>query len=246
MATLQNDDLSLPALQLQTLVRSTPLAHEAELAGFLRWDGRLRADSTDAALYEVWLRQICLRLGAAVFPADGERYSDLSPRLALAMLGRPEPALFGSEPTAGRDRLLIDALRAAQQYLAQQLGPDMAQWSWGRLHTMRMRHPLDQQPGAMALMDPGPVPRPGDGFTVNATDAGKSWEQVDGASYRQILDAGDWDRSIAINTPGQSGQPSSAHYADLLPLWAAGQYFPLSYSRAAVEANTTDRLLLLP
>ncbi len=73
-----------------------------------------------------------------------------------------------------------------------------------------------------------------------------SWEQVEGASYREILDTSDWDQSVAINTPGQSGQPGSRHYADLMPLWDAGRYFPLIYSRKAVEENTIDRLLLQP
>ena len=112
---------------------------------------------------------------------------------------------------------------------------------------MRFRHALDQQPGASALLDLGPLPRPGDGYTVNATGREwKSWDQTGGASYREILDTSDWDHSLAVNTPGQSGQPGSPHYADLMPLWDAGRYFPLAYSRKAVEENTVDRLLLEP
>ena len=96
-------------------------------------------------------------------------------------------------------------------------------------------------------MDLGPVPRPGDEYTVNATgfrDGG--FEQGSGASYREVLDTSDWDRSVAVNTPGQSGQPESPHYSDLLPLWRDGKYFPLLYSRPAVESETVDRLVLQP
>ena len=46
---------------------------------------------------------------------------------------------------------------------------------------------------------------------------------ADGASYREILDVADWDRSIATNTPGQSGQAASRYYANLLPMWANGE-----------------------
>ena len=52
--------------------------------------------------------------------------------------------------------------------------------------------------------------------------------------------------SVAINVPGQSGQPGSKHYDDLLPLWSAGRYFPLRYSRSAVDAVTADVLTLEP
>jgi acyl-homoserine lactone acylase PvdQ len=67
-----------------------------------------------------------------------------------------------------------------------------------------------------------------------------------GASFREIIDLADWDRSVATSTPGQSGQPGSPHYGDLLPLWAEGRYFPLVFSREAVEANTVNRLVLQP
>jgi penicillin amidase len=82
---------------------------------------------------------------------------------------------------------------------------------------------------------------------VNATSfAADSWEQEDGASYREILDTGDWDRSLAVNTPGQSGQPLSEHYSDLLPLWDRGEYFQLIYSRERIEREVRDRLVLTP
>jgi penicillin amidase len=115
------------------------------------------------------------------------------------------------------------------------------------LHTVHFRHALDQQPGAKDLLDLGTLSRPGDEYTVNATGTdGDSWEQVSGASYREILDTSDWDQSVAVNTPGQSGQPGSPHYSDLMELWDAGHYFPLLYSRKAVESETTDRLVLQP
>ena len=93
----------------------------------------------------------------------------------------------------------------------------------------------------------GPLSRPGDEFTVNATAVpSDGWDQVDGASYRQILDTSNWDQSIAVNTPGQSGQPASAHYSDLAPLWDSGRYFPLAYSTAAVKNATLNTLILAP
>jgi penicillin amidase len=95
-------------------------------------------------------------------------------------------------------------------------------------------------------LDLGPLARPGDGNTVNATWVGKKFEQEGGASYREILDTADWDHSLVANTPGQSGQPGSSHYSDLLPLWDKGEYFPLLYSRKAVEKNARDRLMLAP
>ena len=54
------------------------------------------------------------------------------------------------------------------------------------------------------------------------------------------------DNSVATNVPGQSGQPGSEYYDNLLPLWEAYRYFPLVYSRAAVERETKHLLVLEP
>ena len=60
------------------------------------------------------------------------------------------------------------------------------------------------------------------------------------------MDFGDFDNSTATSVPGQSGQPGSEFYGNLLPLWGEGKYFPLLYSRAAVERGTTHTLWLKP
>ncbi len=247
MEELQSDITSLPALEFQKLVRSTPLKDDAALTGFLLWDGRLKRESSDAALYEVWFQQICFALAQRFSKAHSGHYNDLPPDTILRILTNPDKDLFGDDPGAGRNQILADTLRAARKELETTLGPAASQGSWGKLHTVHFRHALDQQPAAKDLLDLGPLSRPGDEYTVNATGAyGDSWEQVSGASYREILDTSDWDRSVAVNTPGQSGQPGSPHYADLMPLWDAGRYFPLLYSRKAVEGGTTDRLVLEP
>jgi penicillin G amidase len=89
------------------------------------------------------------------------------------------------------------------------------------------------------------VARGGDGNTINAT-GGTGYRQTSGASFREILDLADWDNSVATSAPGQSGQPGSPFYDNLLALWAAGKYFPLAYSRARVEQETAHVLMMIP
>jgi len=64
-------------------------------------------------------------------------------------------------------------------------------------------------------------------------------------SARFVTDVGDWNNSWASNSPGQSGDPRSPHYRDLFNDWAHDVYFPLLYERAAVEAATTERIVLV-
>ena len=93
----------------------------------------------------------------------------------------------------------------------------------------------------------GPAGKSGSGQTVGAAAyRSHDFRAVAGASFRMVLDVGNWDASLAVNSPGQSGDPASAHFRDLFPLWLAGEYFPLAYSRAAVERATERRIELVP
>ena len=93
----------------------------------------------------------------------------------------------------------------------------------------------------------GPLATPGSASTPRAqTYRASDFNVTAGASVRMVMDAGAWDNSMAINTPGQSGDPMSPHYRDLFPLWAAGSYVPLRYSRAAVEGDAEVVMKLTP
>ncbi len=248
MQELQNDVTSLPAIAFQKFLRTVPLRDDPQLSDFLRWDGKLTRDSADAALYEVWTRSIGKALGRKISTRNAQTYQDLPPDTLLRLLASPDADIFGADPKAQRDLMLAETLHVATQELERLMGPDRAHWRWGTLHQINFRHGLDQiSPDMAKLLDIGPLPRPGDGYTVNATwTSPNSWDQIDGASYRQILDTSDWDQSVAINTPGQSGQPGSDHYSDLAPLWDSGRYFPLVYSAAAVRNATANELILQP
>jgi penicillin amidase len=67
---------------------------------------------------------------------------------------------------------------------------------------------------------------------------------ADGATYREILDVSNWDRSMVTNVPGQSGQPESPFYGNLLQMFADDVYIPLVYSRERVEKEIAHRLTL--
>jgi penicillin amidase len=105
---------------------------------------------------------------------------------------------------------------------------------------VRLKHPLPQ-------FELAPHPRPGDADTVNSTGSSlTSFEQNAGASFRELLDLSDWDNSVAINSPGQSGHPEDSHADDLLTLWLEGKYFPLAYSRSAVNRLAEHHTIFEP
>ena len=60
------------------------------------------------------------------------------------------------------------------------------------------------------------------------------------------MEVGEWDEPLAMNSPGQSGDPASPHYSDLFHPWARDEAVPLLYSRRKVEAAAERRIVLRP
>ncbi|MBE9376265.1 penicillin acylase family protein [Saccharopolyspora sp. HNM0983] len=247
---LQNDQLSLPARRLTAVLRGLR-ARSAEQAAALRllgdWDHVESADSAAAALFEVWLSG---HLGPAFLRAAVPDAAELVERPdTAALLDELERPGTWLTDESERDELLLETLRTAHAELAGRLGPQQDAWQWGSLQHSYFPHPAS---GAVTLvqrgrLDVGPFPRGGSAATVNQSDYRTGdFRQINGPSLRIVLDVGDWDRSVAANTPGQSGRPGDPHYQDLAGGWSRGEYFPLAYTRGAVERIAEQRMLLVP
>jgi penicillin amidase len=128
-------------------------------------------------------------------------------------------------------------------------GEDPTQWKWGALHQIALAHPLaDHAQGDLAArMSLPSYPRGGSPFSPNNGWFGKAdFKVIGGASWRMVLDVGQWDAAVATNAPGQSGDPGSPFFANLLENWASDDAFPLLYTRRAVEEHTVERIALRP
>jgi penicillin amidase len=262
MVALQSDTRSVTARRVLALLAGLQSSNpklQAALEKLRGWDGRLDATSEAAALYQVWVYR---HLAPAVIasqvddPAlrqaildEGDLYDVFEGGSVEAWLSRLEdPDAWGrGDALAARNAVLFSSLASAVESTEVLLGEDWSTWRWGRLHHATLRHPLSAIADDATEFDVGPASRGGSGETVNSTAYSLGdFVQRYGASFRMVLDVGDWDRSIAMNTPGQSGDPGSPHYRDLFEDWARDESFPLLFSRERVEAAATRRILLRP
>jgi penicillin amidase len=209
---MQHDAFSATAAEARPLFEGWTADEESiewarqQIAG---WDCFFRRSSTAAALYMAWTREV----DEAVFDAVQRRASTDSGSM---------PAELQSGVSVGLDR--------AMARLTEELGPNRADWRWGRLNLATFEHPV------AAAYDLPTAEKSGGAGTVYAN----------GATFREIFDLADWDAGLATTAPGQSGQPGSPFYGDLIESWANGDYFPLAFSREAVVEVSEHRLLLRP
>ena len=251
MRTIQMDLGSLPAQETIRALAGLHLAREPAaglLAELRAWDGVLGAESRPAAIYEAFR----LTLTPLVFKdaLGGElytRYLERSEAWQLALLRLLRTPASGWWGARGRDAVVEEALVEAHALLTRHLGADRSRWTWGRLHTMRFVHPLGRIPGLAWIFNARAPQTGGDLFTVNNGGfAPDTFSQIIVASYRQIIDLADWDRSIAIHATGQSGLPFHGHYRDFVVLWASGRYHPMLFSRARIQQAADGTLTLAP
>ncbi len=258
---LQTDQLSLPWREVRAAVLNAldrPTA--AQPAKLLRdWDGVLAADSPAAALWSLLLLELDRRIVERHAPeattwALGAGFTPLVPHtlyalrrtghLARLIVEQPPGVLAGAWPDE-----IADALAAVHGRLRERFGNDPAGWAWGRARPLTLRHPLSARPPLDRVFNLGPFPIGGDANTV-AQASPDPVAPLEGltvaiASLRLAVDVGDWDASRYVLPSGQSGNPFSPHYADLLPLWQRGEGVSIPIGAPAVAAATVDTLDLV-
>jgi penicillin amidase len=246
---LQHDAVAWNAEQLVPLLvnlKANDPDVERARQQLVAWDKNMLRTSAAATIYFLWEQKALQQLVASKIPGPfAAEYVARGGDVLVPALTRPSNKWFEKPEAKGRDALLIAALEIAVKDLKEEFGADMAKWNWGAIHDATFKHPLAVNTDMAAMLNVGPIPRDGYGHTPFST-GGRGFTESVGATFREIMDVSDWDKSVGTSAPGQSGQPGSRHFSDLAKMWGDGRYFPLPYGDAAVQANAEATLTLTP
>jgi penicillin amidase len=134
--------------------------------------------------------------------------------------------------------LAARALEAAVARLAERLGPDPNAWRWAGPHVARFEHPLLRFVPLIGPRTRLEAATGGDEWTVSRGGTGpQGYAHVHGAGLRLVADLADLDRTLAIIATGQSGNPFTPHWGDLMPAWRDGGTLLLGRQPAGVSAE---------
>ncbi len=223
----------------------------------LEWNYRMDPDSTAALVFELavyHLLQIVFvdKLGPTANDFIGiPRLRELGggafsqqAAVRLAELLEQEESWWFGEGSAGqprtREEVLSLALKRAVLTMKEEISDDARRWHWGRLHQVFWRHPLGVLRPLRKLLNRGPFPVGGSASTINhqRIEYSLPLRTVTVAPlFRMIVDVANWDRSLFIHAPGQSGLPSHRFYDNLMHIWLEGDMIPMSFSREKVESS---------
>jgi penicillin amidase len=249
MRRLQTDVASLPARTLIPLLLELPLDPQlAQLQNkFSNWDQRLEPTSIEAGIYVAWEDEIQRLAHEKFVPENVKKHlGKLQLKRILDWIQKPKDSPFKSD--SSRNSFLMEAFKNAVGNLKKSLGEEPLQWQYGQeaYKHSSITHAL----GAVASsqyakkLNLPSLPRGGNAYTPGSTGSNK--RQSSGASFRMIVNTGDWDATIGTNAPGQSGNPDSPFYTNLYEDWAKDVYFPVYYSKEKIEEHLYKRTLLTP
>ena len=228
-AAIEADTLSLMAqrlVPLMTRIKPADAAGSEVIGRLRRWDFRMDRDEVEPLLFTVWLREFSRKV---LFNRLGEAargYWDLKPRVIEAVLTEREDWCEDpKQPThEGCAASLGGSLKAALARLCRAYGSDMRQWRWGNAHTAIFANPVfGRIPVLRDWLDLS-IPTSGGYDTLDRGpstigDEDHPFAQRFGAGLRTITDLAAPSDATMMITPGQSGNPLSGHFADLLSRW---------------------------
>lgn len=248
-------------LKKMRVLRARNEAQRRALLLISEWDGQMAEDSAGATLFTSWtshlnvifferMRKDYARSRGAdgllrqMMRNDNEEF--LERLLTVDDKGWCRKVGEGMADTC--DDLLYRALDGAIRELTRELGTDEADWRWGRLHKTEYTHfPFSKSkkmPGMPQVEDralTGFFDRSqsngGGGNTVNVAPVSfertTKYMQFVGPMYRQIVDLGAPSSSVFMQGTGQSGNPYSRHYDDLMQRHQQGDYILMDKRKMA-------------
>jgi penicillin amidase len=227
---LQNDNFNIRARELLPLlfaqVKSPNAAQSKALAALKSWNLVNSPESVGATIFENWVSTLQSCLWDDEFTTD-EKVPMSRPSMDRTIqLIKSEPAArwWDDTKTPAKESMsdiVMKSLQANVDTLAKQHGPQGPEWAWYKHKQTGVRHLI---PGMDALSRLN-IPIGGGGTIVNATTTktGPSWRLVVELSKEGK------PRAYGVYPGGQSGNPGSSHYDDLIDTWAKGELKPLLY-----------------
>ena len=247
MIDLQVDYFSYPSVYLIDLLNEVIDNENNFLSQYIRyidllndWDNKLLKNSVEAMIYVSWERTIIKLFHEEFVPEEVNELLSVQLYTIIDQISKME--------VNQKKSFLIETFIVSINNLKNKFGENIENWTYGQneYKHIKVKHPLEDivNDSIYKILSFKSYPRGGNGYTPNSTSSNLS--QSSGASFRVIIDTKDWDNSLATNSPGQSGNPTSPFYRNLYEDWANDKYFNLFYSKEKIKSNLHTREIYYP
>jgi penicillin amidase len=236
------DSVSVPENDVKTV-----------LEYFRNWNFEMRKEDVSTTLFQATINKLIYnifhdKMGDQLYGLYDTLAS--TPLSALShLMKNPDSEWFDDLSTPSResrDDMIRKSVSDAIASLKNDLGGDLKEWQWGRLHTVTFRHVFGANKLLSGFFNIGPFPIGGSHATINVGQyfIAHSFQSAVGPSMRQVFNLADVNDTRSVLPPGQSGQVFTSHYKDQIPLWLNGVYKIRPMLQSSVESTCRDLLTL--
>ncbi len=229
-------------------------AEKKALSVISSWDGNYLKDAVGPTIYNRLLYQFLVltyqdEMGEA-FPLFIN--SQLQDQALTAQIKNKNSVWWDDISTPDRieTRSLIveKSFKSAVEFLQEQLGKDIDEWTWKRVISVQHEHAFGRAGGLMGkIFNVGPFETIGGNEVLNNQiinlDSTGIYKVRSGPSTRRIIDFSDVEHSYSILPTGQSGHLMSKHYDDQSLKYLNGEYIEMMLNTE--EIKKLDNKLIL-
>ena len=134
-------------------------------------------------------------------------------------------------------------------WLSLKFGPRVESWRWGDSHmSFHRSETLGRIPLISYFSNIVQETSGGQNTLMSGEFVGygdNPYIQNRGSGLRAIYDFGEGNNSLFILSTGQSGNPVSRHYDDMVGMWKLGEYIPAIIDRAIIEGSGAQKTTFL-
>ncbi len=253
-ATMQGDSVSRLARDLLPVALAakpdTPGGSSAQglLAG---WKGEMAPELAAPLVFAAWYRELTrLVYGDELGTLFRESWEMRASFMTSVVRGERGYERWCDDVTTPKKETCAQLASRAFDLAAEDLGRrygDAASWRWGIAHPAGSDHrPFGFVPVVKDYFNVAPG-TPGDAYSINVgaytiRDDERPFTNRHAASLRAIYDLADLDRSLFMQSTGQSGNVLSPWYSSFAERWAKVEYITIPTKREKIEAAHTLRL----
>jgi penicillin G amidase len=227
-AAIQADTMSLMALDLVPLMTAIQPSDERDRRAVERlksWNFHMDRDLVEPLIFAAWLRELDRALFAKKLGEVFPDYWSPRPNVVRGVLTEHRDWCL---PDGGKPgdcaAVLTASLHSALDQLAARHGDDIARWNWGRAHVAPFVNQFWSNVPVFRELFRLDIPTDGGSDTVNRgemeyPDDAAPFADLHGPGLRMIVDMAAPATARFLIAPGQSANPLSAHYGDLVQRW---------------------------
>ncbi len=198
-------------------------ATQKEALSYLsKWNKRYDADEIGASVFEIWTKRLAFDIWDDEFTVKGVPMRYPSRDRTVEMILKEPTARWYDNINTSKKESLSDLVNEAFKYscdsLERRFGPINKDWRWSNVKQTNVPH-LAKIPGfGSKVLQIG-----GAKSTINAIS------ETNGPSWRMVIELGKTPKGHGVYPGGQSGNPGSKFYDNMIDTWASGQLYDLFY-----------------